>query len=476
MPIVTRRNKSSKGYWLPILCFGSAWAYFLITIFLNETVLGVKIGPGVLLNVIIIGFGGFLWLVPWLVRKQILAMTRLRRTGLITSLFLLCLIGIDLGYSVYLNALTFFRTSNPYQEYYRLSESYHWAGELGPRFFYPTWGNFIIHKPNVTLGGDLYGGSYSSKLRESLPPNESVFQPRHVSFSIDKYGFRETTPLERADIFALGDSFTFGATLDQGKTWVKVLEKSIGIPTYNLGINMVGPKQELMLLEYMFQTQEDSFKIRHLLWMIYEGNDLEDSYETLRPIQLEEGRGFHALFAGTILESVLHFIYQLKNEEVIQKFRTGTVRFKDTKKPSSPLCQSPIHGYMFFPEMVLENANKPRTYVTGHPNRPSLEQVFKDMASLKRKRGFRVTVLLAPTAFRLYAPYFDICAPITDEPYFINYVADLSRTVGFDTINLLTLLQPYAKEELLYFRDDSHWNERGNELVAEIIRKRVFQQ
>src|SRR5687767_6070371 len=96
-----------------------------------------------------------------------------------------------------------------------------------------------------------------------------------------------------------------------------------------------------------------------------------------------------------------------------------------------------------------------------HPNRAALEQVFKDMASLGKKYQFAVTVLIAPTDSRLYASHFEDFPPISAEPYFIGFVADLSREMGFQTVNLfnlLPLLQPYANKELLYFRDDDHWN------------------
>ena len=37
-----------------------------------------------------------------------------------------------------------------------------------------------------------------------------------------------------------------------------------------------------MLLEHLLRTQAGSVKIEHLLWMVFEGNDLEDSYEAAR--------------------------------------------------------------------------------------------------------------------------------------------------------------------------------------------------
>jgi GTPase Era involved in 16S rRNA processing len=56
----------------------------------------------------------------------------------------------------------------------------------------------------------------------------------------------------------------------------------------------------------------------------------------------------------------------------------------------------------------------------------------------------------------------------------LDLVADLSARQGFQTVDLLTLMKPYADKELLYFRDDDHLNERGNQVVADLIREAVF--
>ena len=95
------------------------------------------------------------------------------------------------------------------------------------------------------------------------------------------------------------------------------------------------------------------------------------------------------------------------------------------------------------------------------------------MANLSRTKGFEVTVIIAPTDIRLYYPYFENAPRIPGESQFINYVETLAKGLGVKTINLSRLMRPYAKDELLYWRDDSHWNERGNEIVAEIIAKQL---
>lgn len=57
-----------------------------------------------------------------------------------------------------------------------------------------------------------------------------------------------------------------------------------------------------------------------------------------------------------------------------------------------------------------------------------------------------------------------------------NFVTQLSNDQGFDMINLYPLLQPYAREEALFWRDDSHFNNRGNEIVAQLIAAHLSEQ
>ena len=95
------------------------------------------------------------------------------------------------------------------------------------------------------------------------------------------------------------------------------------------------------------------------------------------------------------------------------------------------------------------------------------------MRALSQHFGFEVTVIVAPSDARLHGADFDEFPKLSDKPYFVDYVIDLAGRQGFKTVNLLTLLQPFARRELLYWRDDHHWNERGNAVVADLLKNHV---
>ncbi len=177
----------------------------------------------------------------------------------------------------------------------------------------------------------------------------------------------------------------------------------------------------------------------------------------------------------------------MRDESIISKFQNGQIRLKSLGDDSAAnpykvdgvtvAASALSFPYPWTIGCSIASTEKGHRnldpIVMNHPHRAALEQVFKDMASLGKEYQFDVTVLIAPTDSRLYASHFEDFPPISEEPYFINFVADLSREVGFQTVNLLPLLQPYAEKELLYFRDDDHWNARGNEVVAEILARNL---
>jgi hypothetical protein len=468
------------------LGLGLVLTYFLVVFLYAEAIFGFRVQLSHLALTVIFISGNLYWIGRWACKKHLVSASWLKDLAFSCMATLLSLVGVDIGFSFYHNIKNSHSVSAD-GEFERSGDRHTWAGEVSPRRFYPTEKNFALYKPNVTISGEVYGSFYYKMLMESPTVVDSVLQFRHISYSIDEHGFRETTPLDQAHIFALGDSYTFGWAISQEKTWVKRLEEEIGEPVYNLGISDCSPKQELMLLEYMLQMTPDRIAIRHLLWMIYEANDLEDSYETFRPPQTQENNSFEYLFVGTIVGTLNSIPLTIKEQSVINRLRTGQIAFalpfKHTNRTDPfvvdgirlvyPLYHSDRYGCSFFAADEVDYAGRNESYVAKHPNRPFLDQTFKDMATLSRKYKFEVTVVIAPSGPRLYAPYFANFPPTSEKPYFINYVETLSSNLGFGVINLYRLMQPYAAKEFLYWRDDEHWNERGQQVVAEIVAKQL---
>jgi len=402
----------------------------------------------------------------------------LLNVSLLGGAFLISLLAADLLVSAYLNLAA------PRVDLERMArrDPRTFVEELYPRLYYPTDRNFRLHKPGITVTGSHYGDLYIPPMLRSRTLVDSVLDRRQVTIHINDLGLRETSQLGRCEIFALGDSFTFGWGVSDGDAWPDLLERRLGRCVYNLGVHDASPLQELLLLEYVLSRPEHA-RPRDLVWAIYEGNDLEDSYDEENA---EDAPGWLArATSGTILdpEGLEAAVRKVQAQSILHRFRTGELRLATAKRRQerrqhyevdgvkllNPLFHSPQLGFMLAYSHELRRAAKPRDYLLHHPNRPRLDQVFARMARLSDSLHFRVTVLIVPTSVRVYAPSFALRPAPSAQPYFVNYVEALARHQGFGVVNLLERFAPYASTELLYLRDDDHLNERGHAVVATVL-------
>lgn len=352
-----------------------------------------------------------------------------------------------------------------------------WHGELYPRMYSPTGSGVTLYKPNVVVSGDTYGERYVLSMRRSPTLAASVLERRHLSYAIGPEGLREREPLADSRIVALGDSFAFGFATDEGQTWTDLLGGRLNQPVYNMGVSATGPRTQLELLKYMFARYPESLRPTRLLWMIFEGNDLENSYASG---QRTDGPVGPNLLDGTVLQPLMEVPERIKDQSFIRRLVRGQLRLPgattrygqyevDGVQLAVPLFQSARFGPRLFVPADTEAATQPREYVMGHPNRPLLDATFQEMRALSMAKGFEVTVVVAPSDARLYGRFFEGFPPVSERAHFVDYVVELARTSGFESVNLLPLLQPFADREMLYYKDDHHWNVRGNALVAELL-------
>lgn len=404
------------------------------------------------------------------------AEARLADVTAATASVLVSLLVLDVAYAVSLNA----RRGRDLQGVAeRSSDPAVWTTEGLPPRFYPAEGRFRVYKPGVTIHLDTFGDLYYRDLARVPTVAGQVLQRRRLTYGIDANGFRETTPVGQARILALGDSYVFGVGVDQDQTWVERLEQLTSQPTYNLGVSGLSPSEELLLLEHFLASQNGSLEqAREVLWMVFEGNDLEESYSRRRTL---DGAGRHGLFADTLLEPLLSLPSLVRGQSVLGRLWRGELRARTRARSSAdpfvvdgvrllfPLYRSSKYGAALFYPPYIEAASASEAYVLGHRNRLALDACLRDMASLARRNDLRVTVLLAPSAATLHGRLFEGFPTTSAESRFLDYVDRASRTVGFDVVDLQRRMRNCADTEYLYWRDDTHWNPGGHRCVAEIV-------
>jgi hypothetical protein len=349
----------------------------------------------------------------------------------------------------------------------------------------PVHANFALYKPGQTRIGSVYGEHYYSTLLDNALLKDSVLDLQNIEYVIDDYGLRNVDDPASARVFVLGDSFCFGYRVTQKAVFSEIMKSRLGEPVYNMGVSGSSPKQQLLMFDYLARTYPDTFRPKRLLWLIFEGNDLEESYDDEEPKNNRFAPS--EIFRGTLVGNVAQIPGVIRNQSVIRSLTGGEIVLTaaiaragsrnhyelDGETLAYPLYWSDRFGYRLFRQQYISRAGEPESYVLGHPNARRLADTFQAMKVSARDRGFEVTVVVIPSDARLYKDYFEDLPPFSEEPHFIRYVERLSDDVGFGHIDLNELLAPYAREELLFYRDDTHWNNRGHEIVAELLTHHV---
>lgn len=393
------------------------------------------------------------------------------------GVLLATLLAVDLSFASLRNA----RSDAPTLDDARYADAVTWIGEVYPPLYWHEEG-FRLAKPHYRFSATHYGDGYVPALLASRTMRDEVLSLKSVTMSIDGNGFRATTPPRDARVFALGDSFTFGWGVGDGETWPALLAQRLGEPVYNLGVHDSSPLEEVVRLQHLLRTRPDEFRPRHVLWLLFEGNDLEDC-RPIVPARAAPSGTHRALFADTVIDLVLQIPGVVQHESVIDRLRRGELVLGAPPAGRDPLVVDgvrsphPVHhskdlGWMLWLRDQVERARAPESYVARHPHRACVAAAFDEMAALARAHGFDVTVAVAPSAVRVYAPHVeDLDAPLAG-PHLIAALLAHARDAGFATVNLLDALAPHAagdRRDLLYFRDDDHWSPRGHAVVAGIL-------
>jgi hypothetical protein len=350
-----------------------------------------------------------------------------------------------------------------------------------PTLYYLRDRHIWLHKPGQFKQAAVYGEHYYPALLKHALLKDSVLELRNVDYQIDAYGLRNRESPAGAKTFALGDSFCFGFGVPQDAIFTERMQAAMGERVYNLGMVATSPTQQVELMDHLLTTHPDSIRPERLLWLIFEGNDLEESVTLASPVP-SESKSLGEIFERTIVGNVARIPSLLREQSVIRLMSSGHITLKgfgagaaanhyqlDGSTLAYPLYHSPKFGPRLFRQAYLDEATKPESFVLDHPNLPRFNAAFRKMQGLATEHGFEVTVVIIPTEARLYKDAFDDMPAITEEPHFIRYVEKLSDSLGFDHLDLNALLQPHAEQELLYYRDDTHWNERGHQVVAGLL-------
>lgn len=310
----------------------------------------------------------------------------------------------------------------------------------------------------------------------AMTTQDSLRETRQVEFRTDAYGYRndpshyDTTKL--LDLIILGDSFGAGTGTSQEEVWDALFQEKYGLNTYNLSMPGYAPWNELITLKRELPRLKVGPQTT-VLWAIFNGNDFDEPcFSDLNPAPV----GF-----STRLSVRLQSFWRRSPVKMIAR-RVLMGRSPQIGHDSAMVATLPDGRSILYYSQYVRHDRRSLDEVRQLPNLPKLRLVFADMAKVAKETGIKVLVAELPTSYSIYGWTLDRREPwhqtetVTPESVLL---AELCRENGFEYLDLLPQMIPEARRlyeksgELLWWRDDTHWNKYGHALAAQVIGDRL---
>lgn len=323
------------------------------------------------------------------------------------------------------------------------------------------------YAPNVHYEGRSYGDL------AAIAGLMQYRQERRTRFVTDRFGFRnEQSDPNDIDILLLGDSFGAAIGVSQEKTWGHLLSERHGQTVYNLSIPG-SPWDEYVnftMESSRLKTKDDAL----LVWAIFTGNDLDEGYHSLLHVDQLPWHGWLGVAKVRFREyrrrsCIRTMIRQAMEEEAA---------------PEKVLVRDFIDGSkVLFYKLYADNAQLSLDEVRQAPNRAHLNRTLAAMKTAATRKRLRVAVILLPSKAEVYSWALHGSEPWSADPApssFSIVLRAMCEVQGLHFLDLKPLLIRQSRVvyeadgDLLWWRDDSHWNGRGHEVVAEIVYRRLI--
>jgi hypothetical protein len=263
--------------------------------------------------------------------------------------------------------------------------------------------------PGITRAGPMWGGSRATTLNSD--------------------GWRDTEFGPRASgvrrIVVVGDSFTFGVGVDDGERYTELLERALDdLEVLNLGMNAVGPDQELLVLEQHGLALAPDL----VLCQVLEDNDFTDVACTINGYWPKPW-----------------FRLRADQLELVPPSRTWDVRLRESS---------------YLGETLYRLLQPTRTYKSLAPEWDGVDtsgliaRLLVRMRASSEEAGARFAVLLVATGKRA-REMNELRAALEREG-----IARVEVRAWFDS----------AEERARYLLPDGHWTAEGHRLAAEVLR------
>jgi hypothetical protein len=141
------------------------------------------------------------------------------------------------------------------------------------------------------------------------------------------------------------------------------------------------------------------------------------------------------------------------------------------------------HKKILFYSVFAERRTRKSQDILGHPNWPCFRSTFSAMKKLASAKHLNVAIISVPSKEEVYSWVLDDGPPWSTRPDaspFSVALENMSKEEGFTFLDLKPSLVEASRSAwetsgaLVWWRDDVHWNGRGQKEAASVIESKVL--
>ena len=376
------------------------------------------------------------------------------------------------------------------------------ALELGIRWFCPP--PFEPRTPNLYMPHPALGHVMRPSVTEIYRTREfeTLIRTNTDGFRGNDHGAKGASTVR---IVGLGDSFTLGAEVDEGETYLSLLEAllndradTLRYETINLGVRAYGTQQEILT----FLQKGLNYEPDVVILQFYTGNDLYENPPRMIPYEVANGfivppadparpesragrngarvetsskqtNRLPVLFNAWLGEhSKLYVVCRGRYRGLIERWRAYRAQ-SDGDKPK----QTPLMKWMKFatqPYSVSETADMRNRWAI-------VDNLLRDLSELSALHGFRVFLMDVPLVERIDPDVFEawgldpaLFDPLKPE----RRLRAMAERYGFALVPLCRAFSTVTRTQTdrLYYPEDGHWTRSGHQLAAQILYEAITQR
>jgi hypothetical protein len=278
-------------------------------------------------------------------------------------------------------------------------------------------------------------------------------------------------------ILGLGDSYSVYLK-DKGKNYNNFLQQKYlahskgAVEIVNAGMEAMGPGYYWHIL----QKYGDLFKPDLVLVGFFVGNDFQEAE--------------FFVFIGNFISEPKDLItryskyYQFRHWRLYKLLKNKYVRFREAEKRKQEVKTLPPQQMGTFSRDTFLEVEKGRNWIFDRKNRKLLQQKFDKCSAiiLKMKdwcdrRKIKLVIAILPDQFQVdkelreavLTRYKNPARKNLDLSYPNDLIMNFCRAHDIHCLDLLGPFQEMGKTRQLYALRDTHWNEAGNRLAADLI-------